>query len=144
MTISDGYTLELADDVTKTSTTAAGWTLEDSSALYKNSSTMAGYTLADNKISYVNASGGDTLVTVTGVKSLDGISLNGTVVTVSNAALEAKTFLSAATATLSLSPTTSPSPRQPTPPGLFPTTSPLTKRRRLRRVTFLLTTKSVT
>ncbi|MBR0289644.1 MAG: hypothetical protein IJQ82_11760, partial [Selenomonadaceae bacterium] len=53
-------------------------------------STSAGYKLVDNKISYVNASGGETLATVSGVKSLEGISLKGKVVTVSNAALDGK------------------------------------------------------
>ncbi|MBQ3435177.1 MAG: hypothetical protein IJG24_09070, partial [Selenomonadaceae bacterium] len=86
----NGYSLALGTDVTKTSTTNAGWTFANNVATYKNSSTSAGYKLADNKISYVAANGGETLATVTGVKSLDGISLNGKVVTVSNAALDGK------------------------------------------------------
>ena len=85
-----GYTLAPGNDVTKTSTTNAGWTYANNVATYKAASTSAGYKLADNKISYVNASGGSTLATVTGVKSLNGISLNNKVVTVSNASLDGK------------------------------------------------------
>ena len=85
-----GYSLALGNDVTKTSTTNAGWTFANNVASYKAASSSAGYKLADNKISYVAASGGETLATVTGVKSLDGISLYGKVVTVSNASLDGK------------------------------------------------------
>ncbi|MBQ6297517.1 MAG: hypothetical protein IJK81_07470 [Selenomonadaceae bacterium] len=87
VTISDGYTLALANDVTKTSTTATGWTLNNSTATYKNATTNAGYVCDGKNISYVNASGGETLITVNGVKSLDGLALNGKVVTVSAKAL---------------------------------------------------------
>ncbi|MBO4779247.1 MAG: hypothetical protein J5497_01270, partial [Selenomonadaceae bacterium] len=75
VTISNGYTLALGDDVTKSATITAGWNLSGSSATYNNTKTIAGYSLANNQISYVNSSGGDTLVTVSGVKSLSGISL---------------------------------------------------------------------
>ena len=85
-----GYTLALGNDVTKTSTTNAGWSLNGSSATYKDSYTTAGYKLADNKISYVNSSGGSTLATVTGVKSLNGISLNNKTVTISAKSLNGK------------------------------------------------------
>ena len=87
VTISDGYTLALADDVTKTSTSAAGWTLNNSTASYKTASNTAGYELKNNQINYVTAGGGETLVTVNGVKSLDGLALKDKVVTVSKAAL---------------------------------------------------------
>ncbi len=87
VTISDGYTLALANDVTKTSTSAAGWTLNNSIATYKNAATNAGYVCDGKNISYVNASGGNALITVNGVKSLDGLALNDKVVTVSTKAL---------------------------------------------------------
>ena len=88
VSISKGYTLALADDVAKIETTPAGWTLSDTTATYKTAYTSAGYKLADNKISYVKESGGKILVTVTGVKSLDGLSLKNKTVKISNAALD--------------------------------------------------------
>ena len=83
----DGYALALGNDVTQTSTIAAGWSINKSTATYKAAATTAGYKLADNKISYVTASGGDTLVTVKGVKSTDGLAFNKKVVTVSSKSL---------------------------------------------------------
>lgn len=91
VTISNGYTLALANDVTKTETTAAHWELSGTTATYKNAKTTAGYSLADNKITYTKASGGETLVTVTGVKSSKGISLSGKKVTISKSALNQET-----------------------------------------------------
>ena len=87
VTVNDGYTLELADDVTKTSTTAKGWSLSDNVATYKTKKTLAGYSVTNNQISYTEASGGDTLVTVSGVKSIDGLTLKDNVVTVANSSL---------------------------------------------------------
>ena len=91
VTVSNGCALALADDVTKSTTTPAGWSLDGNTATYKNSSTTAGYTLANNRITYTAASGGETLATVTGVKSTNGLSLRGTTITVSNAALNQDT-----------------------------------------------------
>ena len=87
----EGYTLTLGKDVDKTSTTAAGWTLSDSTATYKSEKISAGYALEGNQISYVKSSGGETLATVSGVKSLDGISMDDKVITVSKAALNGET-----------------------------------------------------
>ncbi|MBQ6297215.1 MAG: hypothetical protein IJK81_05930 [Selenomonadaceae bacterium] len=87
VSISDGYTLKLGNDVPISSTTAAGWSLNGTTATYKIAATSAGYKLANNQISYVNASGGNTLVTVSGVKSLSGISLSDKTVTIANSAL---------------------------------------------------------
>ena len=84
VTISNGYTLALANDVSA-STTKEDWSLSGSTATYKQSTT-AGYTLADNAITYSKAAS-KTLVTVKGVKSLNGLSLKNKVVTVSKAAL---------------------------------------------------------
>lgn len=86
VTISNGYKLVLADDVTIPSTTAAGWSLSGKIATYKAASTSAGYTLNNNQIVYTAASGGESF-TVNGVKSTEGLSLSGTTVTVSNSAL---------------------------------------------------------
>ena len=92
VTISDGYTLALGKDVTKTKTTsAAHWDHSGTTATYKNALTSAGYQLSGNKISYVGASNGETLVTVTGVKSSNGLSLSGKKVTISKAALNQET-----------------------------------------------------
>ena len=88
----DGYTLKLGSDVTTPATKKAAWTYKSGTATYKSSSKTAGYTLAsDSKsISYSKATTAETLATVKGVKSLDGISLSGKVVTVSEASLNAK------------------------------------------------------
>ena len=93
VTISDGYTLQLADNVTKTSTTAANWSVNGTTATYKAASTSAGYTLSSDgkSISYIPASGGNTLVTVSGLKNnvvsqngvIDGINIENKVVKVS-------------------------------------------------------------
>ena len=85
-----GYKLALANGVAAPKTTAAAWHLNGTTATYKAASTSAGYTLKNNQISYTAASGGETLTTVTNVKSLDGISLNGKVITVSATALNQK------------------------------------------------------
>ena len=87
VTISDGYTLALGSDVTKTSTTAAGWSLSDNAVSYKNASITAGYSLADNQISYVKASGGNDLFTIAGINSTVGVSLQDKEVTLTDTAL---------------------------------------------------------
>ena len=96
VTVSEGYTLALGDDVTTPKTTAAGWTLKGTTATYKSASATAGYKLlVNNQIAYTAASGGETLITVTGVKSLDGISLNGKTVKIAASSLnKAKVTLS--------------------------------------------------
>ena len=87
VTISDGYTLALADDVTKSSTKNA-WSYSNSTATYKQTTT-AGYTLVNNAITYTKATN-KALFTVKGVKSTSGLKVNGKVVTISNSALNAK------------------------------------------------------
>ena len=86
VTISDGYTLKLASDV-KAPTTKNSWSLNKTTATY-NQTKSAGYSLAsDSKsISYSKKSSA-TLATVKGVKSLDGLSVNKKVVTISKASL---------------------------------------------------------
>ena len=90
VTISSGYTLELCSDVTKSTSTAAKWTISGSTATYKSGKITAGYKLDNNKISYVKASGGEILITVSGVKSLSGLSLKNKTVTLSNSSLNKK------------------------------------------------------
>ena len=87
VTVSSGYTLNLAADVAISETTAAGWNLSGTTAAYKTAAVSAGYVLKNNAVSYNSASGGETLVTVSGVKNISGLSLSGKVVTISDAAL---------------------------------------------------------
>ncbi|MBR0061143.1 MAG: hypothetical protein IJP68_06645, partial [Selenomonadaceae bacterium] len=87
VTISNGYTLKLADDVTTPQPTAAHWEHSGTTATYKNDYTSAGYSISNKQIVYSEATGGDTLITVKGVKSLGGVSLKDSVVTVSNSSL---------------------------------------------------------
>ena len=94
VTISEGYTLKLANDVVKPSTTPAAWSISGNTATYKANFISAGYTLLndDQKISYSDASGGDTLVTVSGLKNglsvtngiIEGIRIENNVVKVSS------------------------------------------------------------
>ena len=87
VTVSDGYTLELADDVTQP-TTKEAWSLKSSTATYKQT-TSAGYSLEDNEIIY-SKKATTTLATVKGVKSTKGLTLNDNVITVAKASLNAK------------------------------------------------------
>ncbi|MBQ6005340.1 MAG: hypothetical protein IJL14_03720, partial [Selenomonadaceae bacterium] len=86
VTISNGYKLALASGIASPSTTAAAWSLSGNVATYKASSTSAGYNVVNNQIVYTPASGGESF-TVSGVKSTDGLSLNGSTVTVAASAL---------------------------------------------------------
>ena len=80
VSVSDGYTLKLGDDV-KASTTKKSWSLSGTTATYKQTTT-AGYSLVGNEIIY-SKKVSKTLATVKGVESLDGLSVSGKVVTVS-------------------------------------------------------------
>ena len=84
ISVSDGYTLALGDDV-KASTTKKSWNLKSTTATYKQTTT-AGYELVDNAITYTKKAT-KTLATVKGVTSLDGLSVSGKTVTVSKASL---------------------------------------------------------
>ncbi|MBQ4403329.1 MAG: hypothetical protein II857_02855, partial [Selenomonadaceae bacterium] len=86
VTVSDGYTLKLGSDVTK-SATKKTWSLKNSTATYSQTTT-AGYTLASDKksIAYSKKST-KALATVKGVKSASGLTVDGKVVTVSKASL---------------------------------------------------------
>jgi hypothetical protein len=84
VTVSNGYTLALADDVIKKATTSTDWSYKDSVATYAQT-TSAYYTLAGNKksITYKKATS-KNLVKIKGVKSAEGITINGKVITVPN------------------------------------------------------------
>jgi len=88
VTISDGYSLALADDVVTPATSQqATWSISGNTASYKNSATSAGYSIFNNQINYITAGGGETLITVNGVKDTGGLSINDKVVTVAASAL---------------------------------------------------------
>ena len=86
----DGYTLAVAG-VSASTTTKEGWTLEGTTATYKTEQVTEGYEVsASNEIEYTPASGGETVVTVNGVKATKGLELakNESVVAVYNTALD--------------------------------------------------------
>ncbi len=84
ITISNGYTLKLGDDVSK-STVKQAWSLSGTTATYKQT-TSAGYLLENNTITYTKKTT-KTLATVKGVKSTGGLKVSGKKITVSNASL---------------------------------------------------------
>ena len=86
VTISDGYTLALADDVDKSTQGEIEWTLNGTTAIGKIPSTTGGYTIENNQISYI-AAGENSGVEVYGVTSTEGLVLNDKTITVSRAAL---------------------------------------------------------
>ena len=92
VSISKGYSLALASDVTKSKTTKAGFTVDGTTATYKSKKVTAGYALAEDKksVSYSKASGGETLFTVKGLKKntdADNLTLKDKTVTIKAAAL---------------------------------------------------------
>ncbi|MBR4152836.1 MAG: hypothetical protein IKT98_07740, partial [Selenomonadaceae bacterium] len=87
VTVNNGYTLTLANDAPTPQDTAAHWELDSTTATYKNNYTSAGYSVVNNQIVYNEASGGEDLITISGVKSLDGISLSGNTITIANSSL---------------------------------------------------------
>ena len=92
----DGYTLNLADDVSKSSTKKAAWTLDDTTAIYKSSYKSASYTLANNSksISYVKATTATGLATIKGAKSTSGLSVSDKKITLKKSALNSKVTVS--------------------------------------------------
>ena len=96
VTISDGYTLALADDVDEPTTKKAAWSLKSSTATYKSSGKTAGYTLASNSksITYSKATTASTLATVKGVKSTGGLKVSGEKITLKKSALNSKVTIS--------------------------------------------------
>ena len=86
VSISDGYSLALASEVAAPSVTASAWSYANNVATYKYASTTEGYSIISNRIVYTAAYDGATF-NVSGVKSADGLSLNGTTITIGAAAL---------------------------------------------------------
>ena len=93
VTVSSGYTLALADDVTKSSNKKS-WSYSNSVATY-NQTTTAGYKLASNKqsISYTKKAT-KTLATVNGAKSTKGFTLDDTTIKLAASALNKKVSVS--------------------------------------------------
>ena len=87
-----GYTLKLADDVTKTKTKKAAWSLSNSTATYKSSYKTAGYKLSsDSKsISYTKATTAKALATIQGAKSTKGLSVSDGAISLKGSALSNK------------------------------------------------------
>ena len=73
VTISSGYDLELADDVTLTEIKDT-WVNSGTNYAYQTNATTAGYDLTDNKITYVKAAAGTTVVELGGLKSAPTLS----------------------------------------------------------------------
>ena len=89
VTVNNGYTLALADDVNAASISKT-WSYSNSKATLKQTKSV-GYALSDDakSITYSKKST-STLATVSGVKSKSGLSVDGKIITVSKAALNAK------------------------------------------------------
>ena len=96
VTVSDGYTLKLGSDVTKSSSKKTAWSLSGTTASYKQTTT-AGYTLANDGKS-VSYSKGTTaaLASVKGAKSVKGLSVSDETITLKNSSLKNKVTVSGA------------------------------------------------
>ena len=86
VTISDGYTLKIANGVATPQATSANWSYKNNAATYKAASTSAGYsTSSDGKsITYSKAKTASTIATINGVTSKNGIKIKNKVITVPN------------------------------------------------------------
>lgn len=89
VTINNGYTLKLGNDVTQSTTTIAGWSFNGTTATYKAASISKGYKLDKNQISYSEEEGGEKF-TLSGIKNTDDISVNDKTVTVGKSSLNGK------------------------------------------------------
>lgn len=95
--ITDGYTLTLGSDVTTPAETANQWRINEGVATYHAPGLSSGYVILNNIIVYQAEIIGDTLITVTGLSeeaTLADISLNDTVVSISENALSAENKVS--------------------------------------------------
>lgn len=93
VTISEGYTLAIADSVPKPEKSVSSWSIDKGTASYKDGDISEGHTVETSKIIYTPASAGKTLITIEGLSEstpTDGISLNGTTVTLSTSVLDEK------------------------------------------------------
>ena len=84
--VSEGYTLKFDSDVIQPESGKVDWTLNGTTAVGKISAATVGYVIENNEISYVEK-GESSKVAVYGVKSIEGIKLSGTTVTISSEAL---------------------------------------------------------
>ena len=91
--LGDGYTLALANGIKPPTFDEGGWTFSGTTATYTSESNTDGYTLAGDKkvVTYTPAHDADISLKVYGVKSLDGLSLSGTTVTVAASSLDKQT-----------------------------------------------------
>ena len=87
VTISEGYTLELGNDVDKAELSAAWDFISGTTADGTISAASDGYQVKDNQIQYFTTSSFYSTVTITGINETDGLSIDGNVITVSNASL---------------------------------------------------------
>ncbi|MBQ3337815.1 MAG: calcium-binding protein, partial [Selenomonadaceae bacterium] len=91
VTISDGYTLALGDDVDG-STKKKSWSLRGSTATYKHT-TSAGYSLEDNSIVYTKKSS-KTPAKVKGVNDKSGLKVSGKTIKLAGSSLASKVTVS--------------------------------------------------
>ena len=69
----EDYYLALADGIPEPIETEEGWSLDGTTATYKTASNTEGFTLEGNKITYTPETEPETVVTVYGVKSTEGL-----------------------------------------------------------------------
>ena len=84
------YTLKLGSDVSAPQKEKSGsWsTLKNNKSTYYAAGTTAGYELSDNKITYSAAVKGNQLVTASGIKSTDGITVTNKAITIDTDAVK--------------------------------------------------------
>ncbi|MBR4153012.1 MAG: hypothetical protein IKT98_08650 [Selenomonadaceae bacterium] len=87
VTVSDGYTLKLGNDVDTPNPSTAKWSHNGTTATYKSAGTTAGYTLDNNTITYSKAKSASTLATVKGIKESATLAVKNKVVTLTKANL---------------------------------------------------------
>ena len=89
VTINEGYTLALANDVTESEILEPTWKVTNGTAVYATDITE-GYTVSDNQISYVNEGRGEPILTVSNLNAYAAdsqITLSDTTVVISKGAL---------------------------------------------------------
>ncbi|MBR1806640.1 MAG: hypothetical protein IJ774_09700, partial [Selenomonadaceae bacterium] len=107
VTISDGFTLALADTVELSETADANWDInsagDTSTAIYISGGTTAGYALDDNKIVYNDTTGGTfTLTGLSKTFSADDLSIDGNKIILTADALNQTTVTLTTTGNYSL------------------------------------------
>ncbi len=92
VTVTNGYSLKLANNVAKPSTTPIHREISGTTANYIGVGKTAGYAISNNQIIYQDEISGDNLITISGLNSnatLKDISLSGKTATISANALDA-------------------------------------------------------